>query len=79
VRCSCRLRALNRRAKVNFAVQRDLYDSRYDRWTPNRYVLGVEFPVGPHVVLEPYYLAQNNSRSNPPHINAFGFKLNLYL
>ena len=54
------------------------YDTRYDRWTPNRYVLGAEFPVG-HVVLEPYYLRQNSSRSNPPHINAFGFKLNLYL
>jgi hypothetical protein len=55
------------------------YDTRYDRWTPNRYVLGAEFPVGQHVVLEPYYLRQDSSRSNPPHINAFGFKLNLYL
>jgi hypothetical protein len=55
------------------------YDARYDRWTPNRYVLGAEFAVGQHVVLEPYYLRQNSSRSNPPHINAFGFKLNLCL
>jgi len=42
-------------------------------------LLGVEFPVGPHVVLEPYYLRQNSSRSNPPHINVFGFKFNVYL
>jgi hypothetical protein len=55
------------------------YDTRYDRWSPNRYALGVEFPVGPHVVLEPYYLRQNSSRSNPPHINVFGFKFNVYL
>jgi hypothetical protein len=55
-----------------------VYDTRYGRWTPNRYALGAEFPVGPHVVLEPYYLRQNGSHSNPPHINAFGFKLNLY-
>jgi hypothetical protein len=55
------------------------YDTRYDRWTPNRYASGVQFPAGPHVVLEPYYLRQNGSHSNPPHINAFGFKLNLYL
>jgi uncharacterized protein DUF2490 len=55
------------------------YDTRYDGWTRNQYALGVEFPVGPHVVLEPYYLRQNSSRSSPPHIDAFGFKLNLYL
>lgn len=55
------------------------YDTRYDRWTPNRYALGAEFPVGAHVILEPYYLRQNSSSSNPPHTNAFGFKLNLYL
>jgi hypothetical protein len=50
------------------------YDTRSDKWTPNRYALGIELPIGPHVVLEPYYLRQ----SNPPHINAFGFKLDLY-
>ena len=54
------------------------YDTRYDRWTPNQYAAGVEFPAGPHVVLEYYYLGQHGSRSNPLHINAFGFKLNLY-
>jgi hypothetical protein len=54
------------------------YDTRYDRWTPNRYASGAEFPVGPHVILEPYYLRQNGSHSTPAHINAFGFKLNLY-
>jgi hypothetical protein len=55
------------------------YDTRYDRWTRNRYVLGVQFPVGLHIVLEPYYLRQNSSHSNPPHTSALGFKLNLYL
>ena len=54
------------------------YDLRYNRWTPNQYALGVEFPAGPHLILEPYYLRQNRSRSNPPHINAFGFKLGFY-
>jgi hypothetical protein len=54
------------------------YDSRYDQWTPNRYAFGVEFPVGPHVVLQPYYLRQNGSRSTPPHVNVFGFTLNFY-
>ena len=54
------------------------YDTRYGQWTPNQYALGVEFPAGAHLVLEPYYLRQHGSRSNPPHINALGFKLNLY-
>ena len=54
------------------------YDSRYNQWTPNRYVLGIQFPVGQHIVLDPYYLAQNGSRTNPPHTKAFGFTFNLY-
>ncbi len=54
------------------------YDTRYDRWTRNQYALGVQFPVGLHVVLEPYYLRQSSSQSNQPHTNALGFKLNLY-
>lgn len=55
------------------------YDTRYDRWTPNRYAAGAQFPVGAHVILEPYYQRQNGSHSTPAHINTFGFKLNLYL
>ena len=54
------------------------YDTRYGQWTPNRYAFGVELPVGQHVVLEPYYLRQNGNRSDPPHVNVLGFKLNLY-
>jgi hypothetical protein len=37
----------------------------------------VEFPVRQHVLLEPYYLRQNGSHSNPPDINALELKLNL--
>jgi hypothetical protein len=54
------------------------YDTRYDEWTPNRYGAGIQFPVGPHVVLEPYYFRQNGSHSNPPHINALAFTVSLY-
>jgi hypothetical protein len=54
------------------------YDTRYDLWTPTRYAFGTQFPIGAHVELEPYYLRENGSHSNPPHVNAFGFKLNLY-
>ncbi len=54
------------------------YDTRYDRWTLNLYSLGVQFPIGLHVILEPYYLRQDGSHSTPAHINAVGFKFNLY-
>ena len=61
-----------------YAYDEVFYDTRYDQWTRNQYALGVQFPVGPHVILEPYYLRQNGSHSTPAHINAVGFKLNLY-
>ncbi|HJZ98385.1 MAG TPA: DUF2490 domain-containing protein [Candidatus Solibacter sp.] len=54
------------------------YDTRYDRWTPNRYAAGLDLSINAHLVLEPYYLRQHSSRSNPPHIAAFGFKVKLY-
>lgn len=54
------------------------YDSRYGQWTPNRYGIGCQFPVGEHVVLEPYYRRQDGNRSNPPHVNTLGFTFNLY-
>ena len=54
------------------------YDTRYNQWTPNLYAIGVEFPVGPHLVLEPYSWRLHGSRSHPPHSNAFGFKVNFY-
>ena len=61
-----------------YAYDEIFYDTRYDQWTPNRYAFGFEFPVGPHVVLEPYYLRQDGNRSNPPHVNVFGLKFNLF-
>lgn len=35
------------------------YDTRYDRWAPNRYGVGVLFPIGLHLVLEPQYFRQH--------------------
>lgn len=61
-----------------YAYDEIFYDTRYNQVTPNRYVFGIQFPIGQRVVLDPYYLAQNGSHSNPPHIHAFGFTLNLY-
>jgi Protein of unknown function (DUF2490) len=60
---------------VDFEI---FYDTRFDQWTRRQYESGGQFPVGAHVVLEPYYLRQDNSHSVPQHVNAFGFKFNLY-
>jgi hypothetical protein len=54
------------------------YDSQYDAWNRNRYAIGVQVPSGAHVVIEPYFLRLNDSRSTPRHVNAFGLTLNLY-
>ena len=61
-----------------YAYDEIFYDTRYDRWTPNRYAFGIQLPVGPHVILDPYYLRQNSSTSTPAHTNVFGFNVNLY-
>jgi hypothetical protein len=54
------------------------YDTRYDAWTTNRVALGIQFPAGPHLVLEPYVQRQENSRSTPRYTNSVGFKFNLF-
>jgi len=61
-----------------YAYDEIFYDTRYGQWTPNRYAFGVQLPIGAHVVLQPYYLRQNGNRSNPPHVNVFGFTFNLF-
>jgi len=61
-----------------YAYDEIFFDTRYGRWTPNRYALGVEVPASPHMVFDLYYIRQNGSFSNPPHLNIFGFKWNLY-
>ena len=55
------------------------YDTRYDVWNRNRYSVGVQVPAGRHLVLETYFLRQNDSRSGTPHVNAFSLKFNVYL
>lgn len=54
------------------------YDTRYGRWTMNRYAAGVQFPMLHRMVLDGYYMRQNSNSSNPPHINTFGLKLDLF-
>jgi hypothetical protein len=55
------------------------YDSRYDTFTTDRAAAGVQFPVGIHVVLEPYFQAQLESRGATRHTRTLGFKISLFL
>jgi Protein of unknown function (DUF2490) len=61
-----------------YAYDEIYFDTRYSAWNQNRYAFGLEIPAGPHVVLEPYYLRQTNTRTTPKLVNASGFTLNLY-
>jgi len=54
------------------------YDTRYDGWVRNGYSAGVQVPVSGYVVFQPYYLRQNQSRSSPAHVSAFGLELDFY-
>lgn len=51
------------------------YDSRYDTWNRERYQVGVEVVFGTRWRIEPYLTFQNDDRSEPQHVNAFGLTL----
>jgi hypothetical protein len=61
-----------------YAYGEIFYDTRYSAWNQNRYAFGVQVPAGPHVVVEPYFARQHNSRSTTTLVNTLGLKLNLY-
>jgi hypothetical protein len=65
------------------------YDTRYDIWNRNRYAVGVQTSLrrGPlmkmllpkrQIILDIYYMRQNDSRSDTPHVNALGAALSFY-
>jgi hypothetical protein len=54
------------------------YDTRYGAWSQNRYSAGVQVPAGAHVVVETYFLRQNQSRSTPLHVNVIGLRFRFY-
>jgi hypothetical protein len=65
------------------------YDTRYDVWNRNRYAIGVQTSLRPgsllkmllpkrQIILDLYYMRQNDSRSDTPHVNAMGAALSFY-
>jgi hypothetical protein len=65
------------------------YDTRYNTWNRNRFAVGVQQSLrrGPlrkmllpkrQVILDLYYMRQNDSRSDIEHVNAIGAALTFY-
>ena len=65
------------------------YDTRYNIWNRNRYAVGVQSSLRPgavlkmllpkrQIILDLYYMRQNDSRSDRPHVNAVGAALSFY-
>jgi hypothetical protein len=56
------------------------YLSQYGKWSTTALNVGCLFPIGKHVVLDPYYEHQNNTGKHPnEQLNQFGLILNLHL
>lgn len=78
------------RALTPYASGELYYDSRFDTWNRNRYAFGLQIavtrgaPVAKFIspkksmVLDLYFMRQNDSRSQPTHVNALGLTVNLY-
>jgi hypothetical protein len=54
------------------------YDTRYDAWSTNRLSVGVQVPVGPHLVVEPFFLYGVNSRGSTHRTEQLGIRFSLY-
>jgi hypothetical protein len=72
------------RAYTPYASIEAFYDSRYDTWNRNRYAFGIQWTVRRrgtmlnlllpkrNIVFDLYFMRQNDSRSQPNHVNAIG-------
>jgi Protein of unknown function (DUF2490) len=63
---------------VPYAQAEVFYDTRFDAWSRQLYQVGVEVVLDAHWRIEPYYARQDDSRSSPEHVNAFGLALKLF-
>jgi hypothetical protein len=65
-------------ALVPYAQAEISYDTRYDAWNQQRYEAGIEIAMNSRWRLEPYFARQDNSRADPPHVNAVGLTLKYF-
>jgi Protein of unknown function (DUF2490) len=77
---------LMKRTITPYASEEVFYDTRYSVWNRNRWAVGVQMSLrrGPlrkmlqpkhQAILDLYYMRQNDSRSDEPHVNAIGASL----
>lgn len=78
------------RAVTPYGYAEVFYDSRFKTWNRNRLAVGTQFAlrrgmplislIDPkkQLVLDVYLLRQNDSRSQPSHVQALGVALNIY-
>ena len=58
-------------AKV-FVTEEPFYDSLLERWSRNRFTIGITKTVGKQVSVDIYYLRQNDGFSRPGDLNVIG-------
>ena len=78
------------RSIIPYGSAEAFYDSRFNTWNRNRLAVGAQIslkrwvpfvsPIHPkgQFVLDVYVLRQNDSRSEPSHVNAVGLALGIY-
>jgi hypothetical protein len=77
------------RSITPYASAEVFYDTRYNTWNRNRFAIGIQQSLlrGPlrkmllpkrQVILDLYYMRQNDSRSDIQHVNAIGAALAFY-
>lgn len=66
------------RTLVPYAHAETLYDTRYNTWNEQVYQAGIDIAIHSSWRVEPYYQHQENSRSQPAHVNAIGLIVKYY-
>jgi hypothetical protein len=79
----------NKRSITPYASGEVFYDTRYSTWNRNRWAVGVQTSLRRRavlkmllpkrqIILDLYYMRQNDSRSSTAHVNALGTALSFY-
>ena len=66
------------RVAVPYVTAETYYDTRYNQWSRQEYKIGAEIAIDDRWRIEPYFARRNDQRSEPAHVNAFGFALKYY-
>lgn len=83
------LHLFRERAVTPYVSGEIFYDTRYSAWNRNRFAAGVQIPLRRssalkmlmpkrRIILDLYYMRQNDSRSQTRHVNALGAVLAFY-